>query len=165
VPYKGFKTSDGDIMLGGGNDRLFGILCERLGKPEWTKDTRFATNADRVKHRDELEHLIEEVTATKTTQQWLEILENSSMPYRCALTLVSIHKPSLTDAIFFITAPSTISKALLTTSMVSMDYMPQRLRSSQAVLRGKPIAALRFAGHQDCSCSNHRGTDTDRYPI
>jgi succinate---hydroxymethylglutarate CoA-transferase len=81
VPYKGFKTSDGDIMLGGGNDRLFGILCERLGKPEWTKDGRFATNADRVKHRDELERLIEEVTATKTTQQWLEVMEASGMPY------------------------------------------------------------------------------------
>jgi succinate---hydroxymethylglutarate CoA-transferase len=74
VPYKGFKTSDGDIMLGGGNDRLFGILCERLGKPEWTKDSKFATNADRVKHRDELEMLIEDVTRTKTTEDWLRIL-------------------------------------------------------------------------------------------
>jgi succinate--hydroxymethylglutarate CoA-transferase len=81
VPYKGFKTSDGDILLGGGNDRLFGIICERLGKPEWITDARFVKNADRVKNRGELEDLIEKMTATKTTQEWLDILEGSGLPY------------------------------------------------------------------------------------
>jgi succinate--hydroxymethylglutarate CoA-transferase len=81
VPYKGFKTKDGDVMLGGGNDRLYGVLCDRLGKPEWKSDSRFASNPERVKHRDELERLIEEVTRTKTTQEWLDILEGSGMPY------------------------------------------------------------------------------------
>ena len=81
VPYKGFKTKDGDVMLGGGNDRLYGVMCDRLEKPEWKSDSRFATNPERVKHRDELEKLIEEVTRTKTTQEWLDILEGSGMPY------------------------------------------------------------------------------------
>jgi succinate--hydroxymethylglutarate CoA-transferase len=81
VPYKGFKTSDGDILLGGGNDRLFGIICERLGKPEWVTDVRFVKNADRVKNRVELEDLIEKITTTKTTQEWLDILEGSGLPY------------------------------------------------------------------------------------
>ncbi|KAK1059782.1 hypothetical protein LTR12_000918 [Friedmanniomyces endolithicus] len=81
VPYKGFKTSDGDIVLGGGNDRLFGIMCGKLGKPEWSNDSRFVTNADRVAHRIEMEELIEGVTSTKTTQEWLDIFEGSGMPY------------------------------------------------------------------------------------
>ncbi|KAK5128437.1 hypothetical protein LTR85_003105 [Meristemomyces frigidus] len=81
VPYKGFKTKDGDVMLGGGNDRLYGVMCNKLGKPEWIKAERFVTNADRVKNRDTLEELVEGVTKTKTTQEWLEILEGSGMPY------------------------------------------------------------------------------------
>ncbi|KAI7281904.1 CoA-transferase family III [Hortaea werneckii] len=81
VPYKGFQTKDGSVMLGGGNDRLYGVMCEKLGRPEWIKDPRFVTNADRVKHRDELEELVETVTRTKTTQEWLEVLEGSGMPY------------------------------------------------------------------------------------
>lgn len=81
VPYKGFKTSDGDIMLGGGNDRLYGVLCERIGKPEYIADERFKTNALRVQNRIELEDLIEKATKTKTTQEWLDILEGSGMPY------------------------------------------------------------------------------------
>lgn len=81
VPYKGFTTKDGDIMLGGGNDRLFGVLCEKLGKPEWKEDERFKTNAERVKHRNELEALIDDVTKTKTTGEWIKVLEGSGMPY------------------------------------------------------------------------------------
>jgi succinate---hydroxymethylglutarate CoA-transferase len=81
VPYKGFKTSDGDIMLGGGNDRLFGIICDKLNKPEWKTDDRFITNNVRVKNRTELEDMIETETRKKTTQEWLDILEGSGMPY------------------------------------------------------------------------------------
>jgi len=81
VPYKGFKTKDGDIMLGGGNDRLFGVLCSKLGVAEWAQDERFFTNAARVKHRLLLEDMVEDITTTKTTQEWLNILEGSGMPY------------------------------------------------------------------------------------
>jgi crotonobetainyl-CoA:carnitine CoA-transferase CaiB-like acyl-CoA transferase len=79
VPYKAFKTSDGDILLGGGNDRLYGVLCNRLGKPEWITDERFKVNASRVKNRDTLEDLIEHETKQKTTQEWLDILEGCGM--------------------------------------------------------------------------------------
>ncbi|KAI4180953.1 MAG: hypothetical protein L6R41_006910 [Letrouitia leprolyta] len=76
-----FETQDGDILLGGGNDRLFGILCDKLGKPEWKTDERFHTNSLRVKNRDDLESLIHKETKKKTTAQWLELLDGSGMPY------------------------------------------------------------------------------------
>ncbi|KAB8204172.1 CoA-transferase family III domain-containing protein [Aspergillus parasiticus] len=81
VPYRSYQTLDGDILFGGGNDRLFGVLCDRLGHPEWKTDPRFVTNSDRVKHRREIDGLIEEKVKQKTTQEWLEILEGSGMPY------------------------------------------------------------------------------------
>lgn len=81
VPYRSYKTLDGDILFGGGNDRLFGVLCDRLGFPEWKTDVRFVTNSDRVKHRADIDGLIEDQTMQKTTQEWLEIFEGSGMPY------------------------------------------------------------------------------------
>jgi succinate--hydroxymethylglutarate CoA-transferase len=81
VPYRGFKTHDGDIMIGGGNDRLFGIMCDKLSKPEWTTDPKFQTNHVRVANRKELESLIEKVIQTKSTKEWLHIFEGSGMPY------------------------------------------------------------------------------------
>jgi succinate--hydroxymethylglutarate CoA-transferase len=81
VPYRSYKTLDGDILFGGGNDRLFGVLSDRLGFPEWKTDARFVTNSDRVKHRADIDGLIETTTQQKTTQEWLEIFEGSGMPY------------------------------------------------------------------------------------
>jgi len=81
VPYKGFKTRDGDVMLGGGNDRLFGVICDKLGRPEWKSDPKYVTNERRVANRDELEEMIESITRTKTTKEWLDVLEGSGMPY------------------------------------------------------------------------------------
>ena len=81
VPYRSFKTRDGDVLLGGGNDRLFGILCDKVGKPEWKTDERFTTNSARVANRVALEALIEAETRSKTTAEWLEILDESGMPY------------------------------------------------------------------------------------
>lgn len=81
VPYKSFKTKDGDILFGGGNDKLFGILCDGLGRPEWKDNAKFQVNASRVAHRDELEAEIEAITVTKTTQEWLDTFEGKGMPY------------------------------------------------------------------------------------
>ncbi len=81
MPYRAYKTADGDILLGGGNDRLFGILCQKIGHPEWAYDARFFTNAARVQNRDELDSMIETETKLKSTKEWLDVLEGSGMPY------------------------------------------------------------------------------------
>lgn len=81
MPYQSFKTADGDIFVGGANDRLFGILCERLGRPEWKADPRFESNNERVRNRAALEGLIEGVTAQRTTREWQERFEGSGLPF------------------------------------------------------------------------------------
>ncbi|CAD6446727.1 d6aa8f8d-b2c6-4ea9-b93c-054f0c661970-CDS [Sclerotinia trifoliorum] len=81
VPYRSYKTKDGDILFGGGNDRLFGLLCDGLGRSEWKEDPRFVINTSRVAHRAELDSSIEKITQDKTTKQWLDIFEGSGLPY------------------------------------------------------------------------------------
>ncbi|TQV92242.1 CAIB/BAIF family enzyme [Cordyceps javanica] len=81
VPYKSFKTKDGDILFGGGNDRLFGILAEGLGMPQWKDDAKYKTNADRVANRLELEDKIETLSQQKTTDEWIAVFEGKGMPY------------------------------------------------------------------------------------
>ncbi|KFZ11172.1 hypothetical protein V502_07706 [Pseudogymnoascus sp. VKM F-4520 (FW-2644)] len=81
VPYRGFRTKDGFILIGGANDRLFGLLCHNIGKSEWHTDPRFVTNARRVENRILLEAWLEEVTLEKTTQEWMDTFEGSGLPY------------------------------------------------------------------------------------
>ncbi|KAG9229307.1 CoA-transferase family III domain-containing protein [Amylocarpus encephaloides] len=81
VPYRSFRTLDGDILFGGGTDRLFKILCVGLGKAEWGDDPRFSANAERVANRVVLEKGIEDITATKSTSDWEATFEGSGLPY------------------------------------------------------------------------------------
>ncbi len=81
MPYRSYKTKDGDILFGGGNDRLFGLLCDGLNRPEWKTSPKYAINAQRVHNRGELDSAIETITQTKTTRQWLDIFEGSGLPY------------------------------------------------------------------------------------
>ncbi len=53
-PYQAFHASDRPFIVAAANDRLFRRTCEVVGHPEWAADPRFATNEDRVRHRDEL---------------------------------------------------------------------------------------------------------------
>lgn len=81
VPYRSYKTKDGDVLFGGGNDRLFGLICDGLGRPEWKTDPKFVINTQRVANREELDRSIEDITKTETTQHWLEVFEGSGLPY------------------------------------------------------------------------------------
>src|SRR4029450_5480950 len=54
APYQVMTTQDGELLVAGGNDRLFRAICDVVGLPELVDDTRFRTNADRVRNRDAL---------------------------------------------------------------------------------------------------------------
>ena len=80
VPYKAFKASDRYLVIAAGNDSLFRRFSEVAGRPEWARDARFATNADRVKHREALNAMIDEVVATATADEWVARLDAAGVP-------------------------------------------------------------------------------------
>jgi len=80
VPYQPFPTSDGDVIIACGNDNLFRKFCEVADCRHLIEDPRFATNADRVKNRAEIEPLIQAVTRTRSTREWLPALEAAGVP-------------------------------------------------------------------------------------
>src|SRR5689334_481075 len=54
VPYETFATADGEIAIGVGSERQWARLGPALGLADIATDARFATNGDRVEHRDAL---------------------------------------------------------------------------------------------------------------
>ena len=80
VPYQDFPTADGAMLLAIGNDGQFARFCEAAGHPEWSSDPRFLRNTPRVTHRAILIPLIEAVTCTRTTAQWVDALGQLGVP-------------------------------------------------------------------------------------
>jgi crotonobetainyl-CoA:carnitine CoA-transferase CaiB-like acyl-CoA transferase len=87
VPYQGFPTGDGDIMVAAGNDGLWRRFAEVVGLDDLVDDDRFATNPDRVRNRAELLPLLEEALAAKSAAEWTDLLTAAGVPVGPILTV------------------------------------------------------------------------------
>ncbi len=80
TPFAIFRTADQPIVIAAGNDGLFKKLCTALGKPEWSADPLYATNATRLAAAAELAAAIEAVLAGHGAAHWLAVLEDAGVP-------------------------------------------------------------------------------------
>jgi crotonobetainyl-CoA:carnitine CoA-transferase CaiB-like acyl-CoA transferase len=80
APYQAFRTRDGWINIGGANQANWERIAEVLGHREWCVDPRFATNSDRIEHREALAALMEEMLATRDSAAWLPLFDAAGVP-------------------------------------------------------------------------------------
>jgi formyl-CoA transferase len=80
APYQDFPTADGAMLLAIGNDGQFARFCQAAGHPEWAADARYASNTLRVQHRSVLIPAMEAVTRTRSTADWIALLEDKAVP-------------------------------------------------------------------------------------
>ena len=87
VPYQGFPTGDGDLMIAVGNDGLWRRFVHTVGLDALVDDDRYATNPGRVRNRDELLPLIEQALTTRSAKEWTELLTAAGVPVGPILTV------------------------------------------------------------------------------
>ena len=90
VPYRGYATKDGFIVIAAGNDKLFASLAKVLGHPEWIDDPRFLTNPDRVKHQEVLYQWIEDIVRERPSREWQAILDAAAVPNAPMQTIAEV---------------------------------------------------------------------------
>ena len=79
-PYQAFETADKPLILGVANDALWVAFCEIAGVPELATDARFATGADRVRHRTETVATVQDILITKGREEWIALLDARGIP-------------------------------------------------------------------------------------
>jgi len=80
TPFAPFTASDGYVVVGAGNDRLWTRLCEIIGTPELIEDPRFLTNGDRTTNVKELTPLLDKAFSVRTIDEWITALEDAGLP-------------------------------------------------------------------------------------
>ncbi len=80
APYQPFPTLDGSVVIAVGNDSQFRALCAAVGDETLAADDRFLTNAERVRHRADLTARLAGLTAARTTDAWIAVLETAGVP-------------------------------------------------------------------------------------
>jgi crotonobetainyl-CoA:carnitine CoA-transferase CaiB-like acyl-CoA transferase len=99
VPYRGYASKDGFIVIAAGNDKLFAALARALGHAEWIDDPRFRTNPDRVKNQAVLYAWIEEIIASRITAEWTQVLDAAGVPNAPIQTIAQVLEHPQTAAL------------------------------------------------------------------
>ena len=80
VPYRAYRTKDGDLVVAAGNDSLFKSFCSVLSHDKWVSDARFKTNPDRVRSSKVLYPLIEAEMLKRSNAEWIAQLDAAGVP-------------------------------------------------------------------------------------
>lgn len=80
VPYENFRASDGEFILAVGNDGQYRAFCKLINRPDLFEDDRFNTNPQRVKHREILIPILQEIFLSRTVNEWIDDLLTLGIP-------------------------------------------------------------------------------------
>jgi formyl-CoA transferase len=80
IPTGVFKTKDGHINIAAAGQEIYRRLCKALAAPALADDPDYATDKLRSKHRDKLNAAIEEVTKTRSSAEWIELINAAGVP-------------------------------------------------------------------------------------
>jgi len=151
APYQVFPTRDGELMIAGGNDRLFALLCEVLGMRELVSDTRFLTNPDRVRNREVLASLLSAELRQRDTAEWQERLTAAGVPAAPVADVADIVNAPQTSALEMMQAVAhpLIPELRLAALPLSFDGERAQHRSSPPLVGEHSAQVLAELGYSE----------------
>ena len=139
VPYQSFKTADGYLVIGVASEGIWRRFCQAIGRAEWADDPRFEKNLNRVENRSLLIGILAEIFLSRSTDEWLKLLNSAEVPCAPVQTVDQVFK-----------APQVLHREMLvqvehpTAGTVRMAGIPVKF-SAHAGVSAPPAAAPRPA--------------------
>jgi len=145
---KPYKTQDGYIAILPYLDNHWKLFCELSGREDLLEDERFTTLSDRVKNIDDTYQETAKTMATRTTDEWLEIFGDTSVPTIVVNTLEGLTTDPHLQAVDFWQMAEHPTEGTLRMSRFPVNFSesPATLRSLPPRLGEDSIAVLREAG-------------------
>lgn len=82
VPYNAWKCRNGIwIVIAANSQRQYENLCKRIERPDLITDERFKNNSVRVKNRKVLDKILADELVTRTSDEWMKILDGSGLAH------------------------------------------------------------------------------------
>jgi crotonobetainyl-CoA:carnitine CoA-transferase CaiB-like acyl-CoA transferase len=80
MPTSTYRTENGWLNVGVGNDAQWRRMCEALGHAELSTSLEYATNGDRLRNRALLNSVLQTIFALGSTEEWIQRLSAVSIP-------------------------------------------------------------------------------------
>ena len=145
APYDTFETNDGVVVLAVGNDSQWQKLCGLLGAADLAADARFATNAARVDHYEDLRSRLDAHFRTWRLDALVEGLKREGVPAGAVRSIADV-----------VGDPQVLARQMVETVMhpaagpvrvlgipVKLSDTPGRIQSAPPLLGEHTAAVLR----------------------
>ena len=136
-PYDSFRASDGSLVIGAGNDKLWQNFCAAMGKPELTEAPEYLKVQDRIERHEELKAIIEEWTMKRTVEEVLDLVNKAGVPCAPIMTIDKIVKdPHIAEAreMFVNTHHPVAGDLTVTGSHIKLSDTPASVRTPAPLL-------------------------------
>jgi crotonobetainyl-CoA:carnitine CoA-transferase CaiB-like acyl-CoA transferase len=146
-----YATRDGYLCVLVYNDKQWNSFLQAVGRPELMEDERFASHGKRAAHIGEIYAFLAELMRTRSTGEWLALLEKADIPVSRMNTVADLlADPHLAASGFFASEdhPSEGKLVAARTPTAWSDSAPEPVRPSPR-LGEHSAEVLREAGYTD----------------
>ncbi|MEM6908159.1 MAG: CaiB/BaiF CoA-transferase family protein, partial [Pseudomonadota bacterium] len=151
APYEALKASDGYVVVGVNNERLWDRFCLALEAPQLAEDARFASSMARLMNRDALKAILEEILEEHTVSTWIDRLTDKGVPCGPINTVSdATEDPQIKHRKFFVD----VNGRQFARAPVRFSETPVSIRRGPADLGGDTHAVLKAAGYSDDEIAN-----------
>jgi crotonobetainyl-CoA:carnitine CoA-transferase CaiB-like acyl-CoA transferase len=136
-PYDSFKASDGSMVIGAANDKLWHNLCKVMEMPELAEKPEFLHIKDRVAHHEELKPIVEGWTMKHTVKEAFDLIDAEGIPCAPIMTIDKIVKdPHIAGAreMFVETHHPIAGDLKLTGSHIKLSDTPAKIKTTSPLL-------------------------------
>jgi CoA:oxalate CoA-transferase len=140
APFEAFEAADGHVILAVGTN-IWARFCEAIARPDLIEHPRFATNALRAEHVEELHEILAPIVRQKRVETWVKEMEAIGVPCGPVNSVDKVvHDPHVKAREMVVQVPDPVAGA------VSMAGVPIKLSATPGKVQG---AAPRLGEHTD----------------
>jgi formyl-CoA transferase len=158
IPTGVFKTADGHINIAAAGEEMYRRLCKALGADALARDPDYVGDKLRLKNRDKLNAAIEEITKTKASAEWIEILNRAGVPSGPIYRVDEVFADPQVKHIGIAQAVDhpTIGRIELVGQPVTLSRTPSRLKTATPERGEHTGEVLRELGYDDAAIAAFR---------
>jgi len=151
APYQAFRTKDGHIILACGNQSIWETAARAMGREDLLEDERFKDNPARIAHLPELQAELEATLVADTSEHWLGVFDEASVPAAPILNLEQVWSNEQVRARGFdVTLEHPTAGTIHNIGLPArLSGTPGRIERYAPLLGEHTDDVLRFAGYSD----------------